>query len=96
MTCNAQSILHTVESNVYVSSRFPAEISIMVVDNDSKCNQLLARAPTCLKKLIATSDARSPTIQRAKNRGIEVLYFWNVENQGASRVQPEKVKYFFE
>ncbi|XKL60882.1 hypothetical protein PGB90_007939 [Kerria lacca] len=67
-----------------------AEISVIVVDSDSKCNQLIDRAPKCLKKLVATRDVRSPTIQRAKNRGIEIVYFRNVEQQGALRLQPER------
>lgn len=72
-------------------AHFAAEISVIIVDNDSKCNQLLDRAPKCLKKLIAIRDIRSPTILRAKNRGVEVLSFRNVEQHGASRPQPMKV-----
>lgn len=67
-----------------------AEISVIVVDNDSKCNQLLDRAPKCLKKLVAIKDIRSPTVLRAKNRGVEILSFRNVEQHGASRPHLEK------
>lgn len=67
-----------------------AEISTIIIDNDSKCNQLLDRAPRCLKKLISIKDIRSTTIQRAKNKGIEVVSFKKIEQLGQQRPQPEK------
>ncbi|XP_065214083.1 long-chain-fatty-acid--CoA ligase 5 isoform X2 [Planococcus citri] len=67
-----------------------AEISVIVVDSDSKCNQLLDRAPKCLKKLITTRDVRSPTVQRAKSRGIDIISYQSVEKQGAARPHPER------
>lgn len=44
---------------------------------------LLDKAPRCLKKLICVKDTRPATNQRARNRGVEILRFQNVENQGA-------------
>lgn len=62
---------------------FPAEISVVICDDDQKCNMLLDKAPRCLKRLICVKDTRPATNQRARNRGVEILRFQNVENQGA-------------
>ncbi|KAG8257671.1 hypothetical protein J6590_043950 [Homalodisca vitripennis] len=66
-----------------------AEISVVVCENDAKCNLLLDRAPRCLRKLIVIHETRLATNQRAKNRGIEVLRFEDVERNGAIKNNPE-------
>ncbi|CAH0387269.1 unnamed protein product [Bemisia tabaci] len=66
-----------------------ADMSVVVVEDDSKCNQLLDRAPRCLRRLIVIKDTRPATNQRAKNRGIEVLRFEDVERLGASKSYAE-------
>ncbi|XP_039277790.1 long-chain-fatty-acid--CoA ligase 1 [Nilaparvata lugens] len=67
-----------------------AEISVVVCENDAKCNLLIEKAPRCLKKLITIRDVRPATNQRAKNRGIEILHFEDIEKNGALKSHPEK------
>ncbi|KAJ8971235.1 hypothetical protein NQ317_011499 [Molorchus minor] len=45
--------------------------------------------PRCLKKIIIIKDIRVSTKQRAKNMGIEVVKFTDVEALGAKRSHPE-------
>ncbi|XP_046405345.1 long-chain-fatty-acid--CoA ligase 5 isoform X2 [Ischnura elegans] len=66
-----------------------AEIGVVVCEDDSKCNLLLDKAPKCLKKLITMKEIRPATNQRAKNRGIEVLRFEEVERLGAAKNNKE-------
>lgn len=73
---------------------FSAEISVVVCENDDKCNLLIEKAPRCLKKLITIKEVRPATNQRAKNRGIEILYFEDIEKNGAIKNHPEVVSYF--
>jgi len=68
-----------------------AEISAVVVDTDEKCNQLLDRSPKCLRRIIVIRGARPSTSQKAKNRGVELLTFEEVEKAGASKTYPEQV-----
>lgn len=75
-----------------------ADIHVVIVDDDQKCNMLLDKAPRCLKQLICVKNTRPATNQRARNRGVEILKFFDVENQGASNDVPEvvclpKIKY---
>ena len=65
---------------------------MVICENDAKCNMLLDKAPKCLKKLISITETRPATKQRAKNRGIEVLRFEEVEKLGASKCVPEVVR----
>uniref|UniRef100_A0A1B6CV09 Long-chain-fatty-acid--CoA ligase n=1 Tax=Clastoptera arizonana TaxID=38151 RepID=A0A1B6CV09_9HEMI len=65
------------------------EISIVICENDAKCNLLLDRAPRCLRKLISIHETRPATNQRAKNRGIEILRFEDIERTGALKSVPE-------
>lgn len=71
---------------------FLAEISVVICENDVKCNMLLDRAPRLLKKIILIKEASPATKQRAKNRGIEVYRFDQIEKLGASKNVPEVVR----
>jgi len=68
-----------------------AEISVVVVDTDEKCNQLLDRSPKCLRRIIIIRGARPSTSQKAKNRNVELLTFDEVEKTGSSKIFPEQV-----
>lgn len=61
------------------------------MDDDAKCNMLLDKAPMCLRKLIVIKDVRPATMQRARNRGVDILKFNEVEHLGAQRSHPEQV-----
>nr|CAD7201597.1 unnamed protein product [Timema douglasi] len=65
------------------------EISVVVCDDDAKCNLILDKAPRCLKKLIVIKETRPATNQRARNRGVEIIRFEDVEKLGASKDNPE-------
>lgn len=65
------------------------ESTIVVVEDDKKVNLLLDKAPKNLKKLIVIKKLRVETIQRAKNRGIAIHTFEEVEKLGASKNFPE-------
>ncbi|XP_043522529.1 long-chain-fatty-acid--CoA ligase 1 isoform X2 [Frieseomelitta varia] len=66
-----------------------AEINLVVCENDKKCNLLLDKAPRCLRKMVVIKETRQATIQRAKNRGVELLKFDDVERLGAQKNHPE-------
>ncbi|KAF4513980.1 UNVERIFIED_CONTAM: hypothetical protein B566_EDAN018387 [Ephemera danica] len=66
-----------------------AEISVVVCEDDSKCNLLLDRPPKCLKRLITMKEVRPATNQRAKNRGIEIVKFEEIEHLGAAKQNKE-------
>nr|CAI5840526.1 unnamed protein product [Callosobruchus analis] len=66
-----------------------AEINTVVCEDDAKCNMLLEKSPRCLKRMIVIKDIRPATRQRAKNRGVEVLKFTDVEVLGAKSNHPE-------
>lgn len=63
----------------------------MVCEDDQKCNLLLERAPLCLRRLIVFKEVRPATKQRAKNRGVEIVKFSDVELLGAKKDHPEVV-----
>lgn len=65
------------------------EAQLVVVEDDKKVNLLLDKAPKQLKKLVVIKALRPQTIQRAKNRGIEIFMFDEVEKLGAQRNNPE-------
>lgn len=65
------------------------ESTIVVVEDDKKVNLLLDKAPKNLKKLIVIKPLRAATLQRAKNRGIDIHTFEEVEKLGASKNHPE-------
>ncbi|XP_044252556.1 long-chain-fatty-acid--CoA ligase 5 isoform X2 [Tribolium madens] len=66
-----------------------AEITVVVCEDDQKCNLLLDRSPRCLRKLIVYKDVRPATKQRAKNRGVEIIKFHDVEVLGSKSNHPE-------
>ncbi|XP_055528399.1 long-chain-fatty-acid--CoA ligase 1 isoform X1 [Wyeomyia smithii] len=66
-----------------------AEITVVVVEDDKKVNSLLDKAPRNLRKLIAIKEVRPATMQRAKNQGIEIYTFDEVEKLGAAKGFPE-------
>lgn len=72
---------------------FPAEISVLIVDDDSKCNQIIDRAPRCLKKIISIREVRMATMQRARSRAIEIIRFDEIERVGAQKMFEEVVSY---
>lgn len=65
------------------------EAQLVVVEDDKKVNLLLDKAPKHLKKLVVIKPLRPATLQRAKNRGIEIHTFDEVEKLGAQRDHPE-------
>jgi hypothetical protein len=65
----------------------------VVCEDDKKCNLLLDRPPKCLKRLIAMKEVRPATNQRAKNRGIEIIKFDEVERMGAAQDNKEVVSW---
>ncbi|KYM86229.1 Long-chain-fatty-acid--CoA ligase 5 [Atta colombica] len=66
-----------------------ADINLVVCEDDQKCNLLLDKAPRCLRKLVVVKETRPATNQRAKNRGIELYKFDDIERLGAQRNHPE-------
>jgi long-chain acyl-CoA synthetase len=67
---------------------------LVVVEDDKKVNLLLDKAPKQLKKLVVVKTLRPQTLQRAKNRGIEIYMFDEVEKLGAQRNHPEVISFF--
>ena len=65
------------------------EAQLVVVEDDKKVNLLLDKAPKQLKKLVVMKPVRPATQQRAKNRGIDLHYFDEVEKLGAQKDNPE-------
>ncbi|XP_001607778.2 long-chain-fatty-acid--CoA ligase 1 [Nasonia vitripennis] len=66
-----------------------AEITLVVVEDEKKCNLILDKAPRCLRKLVVINPVKSSTMQRAKSRGITVVSFEDVERLGAQKNHPE-------
>ncbi|XP_055592368.1 long-chain-fatty-acid--CoA ligase 1 isoform X2 [Uranotaenia lowii] len=65
------------------------EISVVVVEDDKKVNLILDKASKSLRKLVVMKEIRPATHQRAKNLGIELHTFDEVEKLGASKNFPE-------
>lgn len=65
------------------------EAQLVVVEDDKKVNLLLDKAPRQLKKLVVIKPLRAATLQRAKNCGIEIHMFDEVEKLGAQKDYPE-------
>lgn len=65
------------------------EAQLVVVEDDKKVNLLLDKAPKQLKKLVVIKPLRPQTLQRAKNRGIDIFMFDEVEKLGAQKNHPE-------
>lgn len=70
---------------------FSVEMNTVICEDDTKCNLLLEKSPRCLKRLIVIKEIRPATKQRAKNRGVEVLKFSDVEVMGAKTSHPDTV-----
>ncbi|XP_018566336.1 long-chain-fatty-acid--CoA ligase 5 isoform X2 [Anoplophora glabripennis] len=66
-----------------------AEITVVVCEDDNKCNLMLEKSPRCLKKLIVIKDLRVSTKQKAKNMGVEIVRFSDVESLGSKKSHPE-------
>ncbi|KAL1497488.1 hypothetical protein ABEB36_008444 [Hypothenemus hampei] len=66
-----------------------AEIKVILVEDDAKCNSILEKSPRCLKTLIVFKDVRPATKQRAKNMGVEILKLHDVEMLGSKANNPE-------
>ncbi|XP_044739586.1 long-chain-fatty-acid--CoA ligase 1 isoform X2 [Chrysoperla carnea] len=66
------------------------EINVVVCEDDAKCNMLLDKAPMCLRKLIVIKETRPATNQRARNRGVEIIRFSDVEYMGAQKDNDEQ------
>lgn len=66
-------------------------MNTVVCEDDAKCNLLLEKSPRCLKRLIVIKDIRPATKQRAKNRGVEIFKFSDVEIMGAKSSHPDLV-----
>lgn len=69
-----------------------AQISVVLCEDDQKCNLLLERSPRCLRKLIVFKDVRPATKQRAINRGVEIVRLVDVELMGSKSNHPEVVR----
>uniref|UniRef100_A0A1Y1M6L4 Long-chain-fatty-acid--CoA ligase n=2 Tax=Photinus pyralis TaxID=7054 RepID=A0A1Y1M6L4_PHOPY len=67
-----------------------AEIQCVVCEDDAKCHLLLDRPPSCLNKIIIFKDVNAATKQRAKNKGIDIVRFTDVELLG-SKLNHEEV-----
>ncbi|XP_052890614.1 long-chain-fatty-acid--CoA ligase 1 isoform X1 [Anopheles moucheti] len=65
------------------------EMQVVVVEDDKKVNLLLDKAPRSLRKVVAIKEVRPATLQRAKNVGIDVHTFDEVEKLGAINDHPE-------
>lgn len=68
-----------------------AEINVVFVEDDQKCNLLMERSPRCLRKMITYKDIRPATKQRAKNLGIEIVKMSDIEHLGAKSNHNEVV-----
>lgn len=66
----------------------PAEMSVVICEDDKKANLLLDQSPRCLRKLITIKEVSPSTHQRARSRGVEIMKFSDVEIQGAQKDQP--------
>lgn len=65
-------------------------MSVVVVEDDSKANLLLDKAPRTLTKLVVIRPTVKPaTLQRARSRGVEIHTFDDVEALGAKGNHPE-------
>lgn len=73
---------------------FLADITVVVCEDDQKCNLLLERAPLCLRRLIVYKDVRPATRQRAKNRGVEIVKFSDIELLGSKKDHQEVVRQY--
>lgn len=55
-------------------------MSTVIVEDDKKANLLLDKAPQGLKRLITIKAVRAATVQRSRNRGVEIHSFADVSD----------------
>lgn len=55
-------------------------MSTVIVEDDKKANLLLDKAPQGLKRLITIKAVRAATVQRSRNRGVEIHSFADVRH----------------
>ena len=65
------------------------DMSIVVVEDDTKAAMLLEKAPPSLKIMIAIKPIRQSTLDKARSRGIQVYSFIDVEKLGAKSMNAE-------
>lgn len=68
-----------------------AQITVVVCQDTAKVNLLLDKSPRCLRKIIAMKEVNLQTVQRAKNRGVDILRYEEVEELGAGKSHAEVV-----
>lgn len=61
----------------------------MICEDDKKANLLLDKSPKSLRKLVVVKEVRPATHQRAKNRGVEIVKYTDVELLGAQKDFPQ-------
>lgn len=64
-------------------------MTVALIEDDIKLNQILDKCPRTLRTIITVKPIRPATMQRAKNRGLEIVTFADVERLGASQSHPE-------
>lgn len=63
----------------------------MICEDDKKANLLLDKSPKSLRKLVVVKEVRPATHQRAKNRGVDIVKYTDVELLGAQKDYPQTV-----
>jgi long-chain acyl-CoA synthetase len=66
------------------------ESQIVIVEDDKKVNLILDKSTRHLKKIVAIKELRPSTLQRAKNQGINIWMFDEVERIGALKNHVEE------
>lgn len=64
-------------------------MTVVLVEDDTKVNQILDKCPRTLRTMITVKPIRPATLQRARNRGVEIVTFLDVERLGASSSHAE-------
>lgn len=65
------------------------DMVLIVCEDDNKVNSLLDKAPRSLRKIVVIKPVRPATQQRAKNHGVELYTFDEVEKLGSKQTHPE-------
>ena len=69
-----------------------ANISVVLVDNDTKISTLLSQRPRPLTHIVSTRPVKPELVQRAKDAGIRVSRLAEVEKLGAAANIKEMVR----
>lgn len=64
-------------------------MAVVVVEDDPKVNSILDKSPRSLRKIVVMTAVRPATVQRAKNRGVDIYTFEEVEKMGAAKMHSE-------